>query len=161
MLIDRRGNTSPARDLPGGRVEFALNPFFLWGCVLLGVRWVWLSIDVLSTSHGKPIEILMGIATGLFALVLFTMIPATIVVGDQGLVQQYWLARSPSLGWKEIVEIDTGKLGQTVTIKSSGGTKITHSFQLADRPRFLDELKRRCGEELPEDFPREPVSRPQ
>jgi hypothetical protein len=122
---------------------------------------VWLSIDVLSTSHGKPIEILMGIATGLSALVLFTMIPATIVVGDQGLVQQYWLARSPSLGWKEIDEIDTGKLGQTVTIKSSGGKKITHSFQLADRPRFLAELKRRCGEELPEDFPREPMSRMQ
>ena len=161
MLIDRGGNRSPARDLPGGQVEFAPNPFFLWGCVLLGVRWAWLSIGVLSTSHGKPLEILMGIATGLSAIVLFRMIPAKIVVGDQGLEQHYWLVRSPSVDWKEIVEIDTGKLRQTVTIKSSGGKMITHSFQLADRPRFLAELKRRCGEELPADFPREPMSRAQ
>jgi hypothetical protein len=104
-------------------------------------------------------EILMGIATGLSALVLFRMLPATIVVGDQGVEQEYWLASSLRLGWKEIIEIDTGRLRQTVTIKSLGGTKITHSLQLADRPRFLAELKRRCGEELPEDFPREPMSR--
>jgi hypothetical protein len=44
-----------------------------------------------------------------------------------------------------------------VTVTGKDGTKIIHSPMLADRPRFLLELKRHCGEELPPDFPREPI----
>jgi hypothetical protein len=60
--------------------------------------------------------------------------------------------------WKNIVEINTGEKSRTVAITSSDGTEIVHSDLLVDRPRMLLELKQHCGENLPPDFPREPLA---
>lgn len=83
-------------------------------------------------------------------------VPGTIVVADDGLEQRYWFRMDKRIGWKNIEEIKSVKWS-TVTITGTDGTKIVHSPMLADRPRFLLELKRHCGEELPPDFPREPI----
>ena len=50
-----------------------------------------------------------------------------------------------------------GKI-RTVTITGADGTKIVHNRQLPNRPCLLVELKQHCGEKLPSDFPREPIT---
>ena len=79
--------------------------------------------------------------------------PGSVVVTGDGLEQIYWFWRNKHIRWNDIVEIESGQKDRTVTITSANGTKIVHSRFLADRPRFLLELKEHCGEELPPDFP--------
>jgi hypothetical protein len=88
-------------------------------------------------------------------MIAFTF-PDTIIVKADGLEQIAWLRRRRQIRWADIVEINTGEKGRTVSIIGADGTKIVHSRQLPDRPRLLMELKKHCGENLPSDFPREP-----
>jgi hypothetical protein len=94
---------------------------------------------------------------GLAAVALILDLPASIVVSAEGLEQIYWFRRRKRIRWNDIVEIESGQKDGTVTITSADGTKIVHSRFLADRRRFLLELKQYCGDELPQDFPREPI----
>jgi hypothetical protein len=91
------------------------------------------------------------------ALFIIFDFPGTIVVTRDGLEQKYWFHKRKRILWKEIVEIETCVLNEAVKITSMDGTKIVHSYLLADRLRLLLELKQHCGEELPPDFPREPI----
>ena len=84
--------------------------------------------------------------------------PGTVVITGSCLQQVYWFRRNKRIRWQEIVEINTGEKSHTVIITGADGTKIVHVRQLADRRRLLLELKNHCGEELPPDFPREPIA---
>lgn len=84
--------------------------------------------------------------------------PGTIVITADGLEQVHWLWKNKLIQWSEIEEINTGEKSRAVTITATNGTKIVHSRQLPDRPRLLFELKQHCGENLPPDFPREPIA---
>jgi hypothetical protein len=116
-----------------------------------------MAIDYLRHGLGNPWEALIGASFGLGALAFLIELPATIVAGSDGLEQVYWFRRNKRIGWGEIVEINTGEKSRVVTITGADGTKIIHSRQLTDRPRLLLELKRHCGDNLPPDFPCEPI----
>jgi len=94
----------------------------------------------------------------MFTIFLLVSFPGTIPVTSDGIVQSFWLRRNKRIPWKNIVEINTGEKSRTVAITSSDGTEIVHSDLLVDRPRMLLELKQHCGENLPPDFPREPLA---
>jgi hypothetical protein len=72
---------------------------------------------------------------------------------DSGLQEVFWLWRNTRIRWDEIVEINTEKKDSAVTVIGADKTRIIHSGRLPDRPRFLLEIKRHCGENLPADFP--------
>ena len=99
-----------------------------------------------------------AIAFASVAIGLITLFPGTIVIDSEGLQQTSWAWKNKRIRWTDIVEINTGEKSRTVTISGADGTKIVHSRRLPDRPRLLWEIKQRCGEQLPADFPREPVS---
>jgi hypothetical protein len=76
-----------------------------------------------------------------------------VLVSDYGLEAVVWLWRNKRIRWDEIVEINTERKGSAVTVIGVDKTKIVHSSGLPDRPRFLLEIKRHCGGNLPADFP--------
>ncbi len=144
-----------------GRIQFSRNgvAFLAWILITTDLAW-WAIRDFLS-SGGKPFGIVNGAGLGLLVVLFLADFPGTIVTTSEGLEQLYWLRRNKRIQWRDIVEVNTGAKSRTVTITGSDGTKIVHSTQLADRPRLLLELKQYSGDNLPPDFPREPLVQPQ
>jgi hypothetical protein len=104
------------------------------------------------------LDLIIAAILGILAMMFIFTFPETIVVTDNGLEQISWLWKKKQIRWADIVEINTGEKSRTVTITGADGTKIVHSRQLPDRSRLLMELRVHCGENLPSDFPREPIT---
>lgn len=153
-------NRRPAKDLGDGRVEFALSQVVLGALVLVIVFLVYQSIEFFIHSQGSLLKVATAVSPALLALLFLFGLPGTLVISSDGLQQVRWLWRNKRIQWKDIVEINTEKKNPTVTIIGGDGTKIAHSRQFPDRLRFLLELKEHCGENLPPDFPREPIGPP-
>jgi len=107
---------------------------------------------------GNLLSVVTAVCFASIAIALLTSFPGTILIDSRGLQQKFWARRNKRIRWADIVEINTGERSRTVAITGTDGTKIVHSRQLPDRQRLLWELKQHCGEQLPADFPREPVS---
>jgi hypothetical protein len=157
IVFGIKGNQRPARDLSSDQIEFAPHWFTIWAWLFIigfmavpGMRYV-------MQRQGSPWQIVFSTCLGFGALLEVIDFPGTIVVTRDGLEQIYWLRKRKRIRWKDIVEVETGIKEKAITITGADGTKIVHFSQLADRSRLLMELKRHCGEELPPDFPREPI----
>jgi hypothetical protein len=153
-------NRRSAEILTGGQIEFAPRWFGVWGWIFLVLQAIFIVPHYLKQGLGKPWDFVTGALLSVVALGFLCEIPGTLIVSGDGLKQFYWFWRNKQIRWDEIVEINTGEKNKssTVTVTGADGTKIIHSSQLPDRPRFLLELKQHCGENLPPDFPREPVA---
>lgn len=157
ILLAGVGRPKSARDR-GGRIEFAPSRMELAAWAVIFISLMIGTIDSFRHSQGQILNLLSAAAPALLVLVVVSYVPGTIIITADGLQQIYWLSRNKRIRWEEIVEINTGKKNRNVTITGANRTKIIHSSPLPDRARFLGELKRHCGEDLPPDFPRE--SRP-
>ena len=159
VLISFAGSADRRRKalvLRGGRIEFSPNRRAFWAWPLLVVYLVYATISQLRGSHGRPVDLIIAAGLGILAIMFIFTFPETIIVTDNGLEQTSWLWKKKQIRWADIVEINTGEKRRTVTITGADGTKIVHSRRLPDRSCLLMELKNRCGEKLPPDFPREP-----
>ena len=151
------GNRRSARVLKDGRIEFSLHllTILAWLYVL-----VFIAISVskgFMQGQGSLWHFVFFTGLGLTVIGMIFDYPASIVVSEEGLEQLYWFHRRKRIRWEDIVEIESGQKSHTVTITAADGTKIVHTGYLADRPRLLPEIKKHCGDQLPTDFPREPL----
>jgi hypothetical protein len=158
LLFGRIGNRGSARVIDS-RVEFPPCQVAFWSW--LAVIALLLSVAVLHLVHHHEHrrDLLMHISLGVGALLFLSLLPATIVVTEEGLEQIFWLGKNRKIAWDDIDEVNTGKDRRTVSITGRDGTRILHMGQLVDRPRLLLELKQHCGEDLPPDFPCEPLDK--
>ena len=158
LVLTRKSQTQrPATELSDGRVEFAPGVLSFWVWLSIAIPSAWSAIVVLRRHFSTPWELLTTTYVVLIALSHLLSFPRTIVVTREGLEQLHWLWMNRRIRWNDIVEIKTVANRSRVTIKSGDGTTIVYSAELADRPRFLLELKRYCGENLPPEFPNEPA----
>ena len=160
VLAGMLKNRGAAKILTGGQIEFAPRWFVVWAWIFLVLRMIFIVPNYLKQGLGKPWDFVIGASLGVAVLGFLCEIPGTLIVSSGGIEQVFWLWRNKKMRWDEIVEINTGEKskGSTVTVMGADGTKIVHSGQLPDRPRFLLELRQHCGENLLPDFPREPVA---
>jgi hypothetical protein len=157
IVFGMKGNRRPARDLSDDRIEFAPHWLTIWVWLFIIAFMAVPGMEHVLQRQGNPWEIVFLTCLGFGALSIIIDFPGTIVVTRDGLEQFYWLRKRKRIFWKEIVEIETCVQNDAVKITSLNRTKIVHYYLLADRSRLLLELKRHCGEELPPDFPREPI----
>lgn len=150
---DRKANVSTT-----GRVEFAPNRRARAAWLILAAFLVYLVPAQFRHTGGHLFPLVTAIAFASVAVGLLISFPGTILIDSEGLQQTFWAWKNKRIRWADVVEINTGEKSHTVTITGADGVKIIHSRQLPDRPRLLWELKQHCGEQLPADFPREPVS---
>jgi hypothetical protein len=157
IVFGIKGNRRPARALSGDRIEFFPHWLTIWAWMLIIGFMAMPSMRYVLHRQGNPWQIVFLTCLGFGALFVIFDFPGTIVVTCDGLEQIYWFQKRKRIRWKDIVEVETGIKEKAVTITGADGTKIVHSYLLADRSRLLLELKRHCGEELPPDFPGEPI----
>ena len=147
-----------ARQLQDGHIEFTPNRRSFWAWPLLVVYLIYATISQLMHLHGRLLNLMVAVSLGILTVMIAFPFPGKIIVTGDGLEQVSWLWRNKRIRWAEIAEINTGGKSRTVTITGADGTRIVHGRQLPDRPRLLIELKQHCGENLPSDFPREPIT---
>ena len=158
VLFGGPGNRKPAREFSDGRIEFAPRRIAFWAWLLIILYLAHATTVFLKHSHGKFFDLVNAGCAGFLMIAILCSFPGTVVITGSCLQQVYWFRRNKRIRWQEIVEINTGEKSHTVIITGADGTKIVHVRQLADRRRLLLELKNHCGEELPPDFPREPIA---
>jgi len=156
MMAGRNSGPGSAKDAGAGRIEFPPDKLAFWAWLLVVVPPVWTTIR--NFTHGANITLgwISSGCIGFLALAHMVSFPETVVVTDDGVEQVYWMWKNRHIAWGDIVEISIDKGSRMVTIKGADGTVIVHSGRLVDRPRLLAELKQRCGENLPPEFPGEP-----
>jgi hypothetical protein len=146
-----------ANVLQGGEVAFAPNRRSYWAWPLVVGYLVYATVRGLMHIHVGWLNLDIAVTLGGLAVLLAFPFPERILVTSDGLEQFSWLWKNKRIRWEDIVEVNTGETSRTVTITAVDGTKIIHSPRLPDRTRLLTELKHHCGENLPADFPREPL----
>jgi hypothetical protein len=140
-----------------GRIE--LRPNWNWYC-FWGMCAAWAPLSIagwLRGHHSTPLDLVVPACSCLIAVGFFFEAPETIIISDEGLEQVHWLRGNKRIRWQDIVEIRTTLKGGAITAVGANGSKIVHTPMLADRARLLMEIKKHCGDELPEDFPHEPL----
>jgi hypothetical protein len=92
------------------------------------------------------------------AIAALLSLPGTLVVTDEALEEINWVWKNKKIRWVEIQEIDTEKRGSAVTVIGSGRRKFVYTNVYPDRPRFLFEIKKHCGDDLPSNFPNQEMN---
>jgi hypothetical protein len=156
----RAGKQRKAEVLPEGSVAFTPNrcSFIAWP--ILMVYLVYVTVSLAMHTGRSPFNVLMAVCFGIGTVGAATLFPGSIIVKGDGLQQVSWLWKNKRVRWEDIVEINTGAKSRIMTITGCDGTKIVHTSVLPDRTRLLLELRHYCGDNLPSDFPREPIVGP-
>ena len=149
MFFNRRSATACAN----GEIEFAPQWFGVWALAYVEIRMVFVTWSFLRHGPTAPLIFATGALLGVTCIGLVSMLPGTLLVTDSGLEEVLWFWRNKRIRWEEVVEINTERNGNAVTVIGADKTKIIHSSRLPDRPRFLLEIKRHCRENLPKEFP--------
>ena len=136
-----------------GKVEFAPRWFGVWSQLIVAIRMCFITWGYLRHGLREPLTFATGVLLSFCSVGMILMLPGTVSVNDSGLEETFWLWWNKRIRWEEIVEINTERKGSAVTIIGNDKTKIIHSSRLPDRQRFLLEIERHCGENLPADFP--------
>ena len=151
-------NRGSARVRSDGGVWFAPRWWFAYSWLFIMIRIATIGFSYLRAGLNQPLQFTTGVLIGIAVLGFVSTIPGTIVVKSEALEEVYWFWRNKKIQWTEIEEIDTEKRGSTVTVIGSGRRRIVFTNVYPDRPRFLHEIKRHCGNELPPDFPNQATS---
>ena len=166
VVIKIVGNRRPARVLDNGQIEFAPHWFTIWAWFLF-IGCMARSVPILSKQclnspvmqqWNIPWNFVFLMFVGLSTVMIFSDLPASIIVSEEGLEQLYWLRRRKRIRWNDIVKIENSQKDRSITIKGADGTKIVHTGFLADRMGLLLELKQYCCEKLPLDLSRESLN---
>ena len=153
FIVSMFSNRRSATLRTSGTVEFAPRWFGVGALMYVAIRMCFISWGYLRHGLTEPLTFSTGALLGLTSVGLVFMLPGTVLVTDSGLEEVLWLWRNKRIRWEEIVEINTERKGSTVTVIGADKTRIIHSSRLPDRPRFLLEIRRHCGENLPANFP--------
>lgn len=152
LIANRVPNRRTATVRANGNVEFAPSWFGMWLLIYVAIWMGFITWGYLRHGMVEPLRFAIGILLGLTSAGLVSVLPGSVLVTDSGLEQVFWLWRNKRIRWEEIVVINTERKGSAVTIIGADKTRIVHSSQLPDRPRFLLEIRQHCGDNLPADF---------
>ena len=119
------------------------------------VRFGFIGSDYLRSGLKEPLQLATGALICIAAVGSVALIPRSLLTKNETLEEAIWFWRRKKIRWSEIQEINTEKESSTITVIGSGDRKIAYTNVYPDRPRFLLEIKRHCGDNLPPEFPNE------
>jgi hypothetical protein len=158
MVFGRPGKRGSAKILEDGRIEFAPDWIGLYGFLLAFVYVIGMAVRHFLQAHGGGYRYIGTAVSVVIALYILISIPGTVVASDDRLEAIFWFRKNKLIRWHDIKEIEAdrqGKLFSIVAISGVDGTRIVHSWLLADLARLMLEVQRHCEDELPAEFPRQ------
>lgn len=155
LLKKNRGSAKPR---PNGEVHFVPRWWFVCSWVFITVRLGFIGWRYLRSELNERLQLAIGILVCISVVVALSELPGTIKATSEALEVVRWFGRNRKIRWTEIEEIDTEKRSSTVTVVGSRNRKITFTNVYPDRLRFLQEIRQHCANDLPPNFPDEPVS---
>jgi Bacterial PH domain len=147
IIVSSADKTRQAREI-GNELEFAPNRRNYVALVLFEAYLVYMSGSLLFTSFSTVVGRIGFALWLLVALFLLAVFPGSVITGDEGLRQVYWL-RKKSIAWKDVRKIVIDEKRNRVTITGNGGAKIAFMRQLPDKARLLAELGKHCPDKVP------------
>jgi len=148
-------NQGSAKLSSNGNVRFPPRWWFVCAWVYILTRFAFIGSGYLRTGLKEPLQFTTGALIWIAAIGALLSLPGVLVVSNEALEERNWVLRNKRIQWTEIQEIQTEKRGKAITVIGRGRRKILHTNVYPDRTRFLLEIKRHCGDDLPPDFPNE------
>ena len=150
-------NRGYAKLCPNGEVRFLPRWWFVAAWIYILVRFGFIGSNYLRTGFRDPLEFLTGAMMAIVAIGGVLSISGVLVVTNDALEERNWIWRNRKIRWSEIQEIHAEKKGSAITVIGPGRGRILYTNVYPDRARFLMEIKKHCGDNLPPDFPSEPL----
>jgi hypothetical protein len=147
IIVSSADKTRQARGIGNGQLEFAPNKRNYVALVLFEGYLVYMSGSLLFTSFSTVVGRIGFALWLLVALFLLAVFPGSVITGDEGLRQVYWL-RKKSIAWKDVRKIVINEKRNRVTICGKGA-KIVFMRQLPDKARLLAEIGKHCPDKVP------------
>jgi len=151
-------NQGYAKLCSDGRVRFVPRWWFVSAWSYLLVRLGFVGAEYLRTGSKEPLQFSTGILILVAVVVALLSLPGMLLVTDDALEERNWVWRNKKILWSEIQEIQTEKKGSAITVIGPNHSRIVYTNLYPDRSRFLLEIERHCGENLPSNFPRTPLN---
>ena len=151
-------NRGSAKLSSSGKVQFAPRWWFVCAWIYILVRFGFIGSDYLRTGFKEPLQFSTGALISLATIGGLFSLPGILVVTNDALEEHNWVWRKRKIKWTEIEEIRTEKKGNAVTVIGPGRIRTVYTNVYPDRARFLMEIKKHCGDNLPPDFPEKPLS---
>ena len=150
----------PARPIAqnAGRLRFPIDRVQMWLLDLLCVESLLLAPKYLRHGFHVSSDFVTGALFCMLAVASLIEVPRTVMTSDAGIEEVHSLGRNKFIRWEDIEEINIGKRDRVITIRSKKRTKIVYTMRPEHQAQFLYEIKRRCGDELPPEFPGESLS---
>lgn len=150
-------NRGSAKLLPNGEIHFVPPWWFICSWAFIMVRFAVIGSGYLRAGLNEPLQFATGVSICIAVVASFTAIPGPIKATNESLEEVRWFWWNKKIRWAEIEEIDTEKRSSTIAVIGCGHRKIVHGNPYPDRPRFLLAIRQHCANDLPPEFPGEPV----
>lgn len=153
-----KANRHSAKLCSNGSLQFSPPWWFVSAWLVLVMSLGFRGAAYLRAGLKEYLQFSTGALLSISVILAVLTIPGIIEVTKEALIERNWFWRSKKIQWTEIQEIQTEKKGSAITVIGLHRTKIVHTNMYPDRARFLFEIRNHCGDNLPPDFPGEPLT---
>lgn len=151
-------NSGYAKLCGNGNVRFLPRWWFVSAWIYILVRFAFFGSNYLRTGFQFSLQFLTGAMISIAAIGGMLSLPGVLMVTNDALEERNWIWRNKKIRWSEVQEIHAEKKGSAITVIGPGRSRILYTNVYPDRARFLIEIKKHCGDNLPPDFPSEPLN---
>ena len=138
-----KGSPRPTKD----GLAFPFKPLVLWSRALVVPIYFGLILWPLEKSHhGIPLWLpLLFLA---LLLLVVSQMPGTIVFTPTGLVQRFWLRKTKTMRYDEVMSAQVIGAGRMTRVLGDNRVSITHTWNHSASDQFRKELERRTGKRV-------------
>jgi len=126
---------------------FAIKPLFAWSRAVVLPAYVLFFIYIL-VSHKQPVP---WWATLLFVAAIMLgvlQMPGTIVLTPTAITQRFWLQRSKTIQYNEVMALQTIQGGRMTRVLGDNRVTITHTSNHSAAAEFQKGMERRTGKRI-------------
>jgi hypothetical protein len=146
VVYGSRFSTGKAKETPDGLV-FALKPLYAWSRTILLPAYMGFFLWIAwRQNHVMPWPIiflcLIALTVGLLQM------PGTITLTPMAVTQTFWLQKSKTILYGEVMTIQAMQGGRTIIVLGDNRVRIRHSTNHAATQEFRAELERRTNKHV-------------
>lgn len=128
-------------------LAFPLKPLVLWSRALVVPVYFGLILWPLEKSH-RGVPLWLPLLFAALLLLVLSQMPGTIVFTPTGLVQRFWLRKTKTMRYDEVMNAQVIGAGRMTRVLGDNRISITHTWNHSASDQFRKELERRTGKRV-------------